>query len=150
MKGQHSGNNVIILMAEDDDGHAELIIEHLREAGVQNEIRHFHDGREVLDFFYGTGSVGPAYQTGQAYLLLLDIRMPKVSGTEVLRQLKADDRFRKLPVIMVTTTDDPREISSCHALGCNVYVTKPVVFSAFADALRRLGLFLLIIRVPEL
>ncbi len=81
-------------------------------------------------------------------LLLLDIKMPKVDGVEVLRQLKADPRTNTIPVIMLTTTDDPRKVRRCYELGCNVYITKPVDYQAFIEAIRRLGLFLQVVQVP--
>ena len=84
------------------------------------------------------------------YLLLLDIRIPKMDGIEVLRQVKQDEELRKLPVIMLTTTDDPREVEVCHNLGCSNYIVKPVDFDKFAEVLSRLGLFLKIVQVPQL
>jgi len=76
--------------------------------------------------------------------------MPKVDGVEVLRRLKQDDRLRKMPVIMLTTTDDPREVTRCHALGCNNYIVKPVDYNKFADAIQNLGLFISLVEIPEL
>ena len=137
-----------ILIAEDDDGHALLMEELLRETGIHNPIRRFRDGQETLDFLHrAEGADG--LESGRAYLLLLDIRMPRVDGVEVLRQLKADPRLREIPVIMLTTTDDPREVQSCYQLGCNCYITKPVEFSQFAGVLKSLGLFLMIVQVPR-
>jgi CheY-like chemotaxis protein len=81
-------------------------------------------------------------------LLLLDINMPRVDGIEVLRRLKADARTNAIPIIILTTTDDPREIERCYQLGCSVYVTKPVEYTAFIEAINRLGLFLQVVRVP--
>jgi CheY-like chemotaxis protein len=86
----------------------------------------------------------------ETYLVLLDIRMPKVDGIEVLRRLKADPEFRKLPVIMLTTTEDSREVERCHELGCSVYIQKPVDYDRFAEAIRRLGLFVPLLLVPPL
>lgn len=82
------------------------------------------------------------------FLILLDIRMPKVDGIEVLRRLKADPILHRLPVIMLTTTDDTREVERCHELGCNVYIQKPVDYDKFAEAIRRLGLFVMLLLVP--
>jgi len=142
---------VVILIAEDDDGHAELIQDNLLEAGLKNEIIRFHNGRDALDFFYGEpGGDTARCEKGQAYLMLLDIRMPKVDGVEVLRQLKSDPELKNMPVIMLTTTDDPREIRTCYNLGCSCYVTKPVDYRKFAEMLSRLGLFLLVVQVPDL
>jgi CheY-like chemotaxis protein len=136
-----------ILIVEDDEGHAILIRENLEMAGLKNPIRHFRDGQAILDFFFDrTGRAQPVPEG--AYLLLLDIRMPKVDGIEVLRRLKSDPELRKLPVIMLTTTDDTREVDRCHALGCNVYIQKPVDYDRFAEAIRRLGQFVSLLIVP--
>jgi CheY-like chemotaxis protein len=134
-----------ILIVDDDEGHAILIRENLEAAGLSNQIRHFRDGQAVLDFFFRER---PAL--GDSFLVLLDIRMPKVDGIEVLRRLKADPHLRKLPVIMLTTTDDSREIVRCHDLGCNVYMQKPVDYDRFSEAIRRLGGFVPFLQVPRL
>ncbi|MGR3292379.1 MAG: response regulator [Candidatus Scalindua sp.] len=138
-----------IIIAEDDEGHATLIMKNLKRAGFRNNFLHFKDGQEVLDFLFESGE-GPHRISGKSYLLLLDIRMPKVDGVEVLRQIKEDPELSKMPVIMVTTTDDPREIENCHNLGCNVYITKPVDYEHFTDAIKTLGLFLKVVRVPKI
>jgi len=111
----------VILIVEDDEGHAILIRENLEAAGLNNRMLHFRDGQAALDFFFKPGA-DPAFASGQMYLVLLDIRMPKVDGIEVLRRLKTDASLRKLPVIMLTTTDDTREVERCHQLGCSVYI----------------------------
>lgn len=136
-----------ILIVEDDEGHAILIRENLEMAGLKNPIRHFRDGQAVLDFFFDRDGRTRPPQDGP-YLVLLDIRMPKVDGIEVLRRLKSDPELRKLPVVMLTTTDDTREVERCHALGCNVYIQKPVDYDKFAEAIRRLGLFVSLLLVP--
>lgn len=149
-----NGKPVTILIAEDDDGHAELISDNLVEAGINNPIIRFRNGQEALDFFFDESPSGPGCAAlarripGRAYLLLLDIRMPKVNGVEVLRQIKADRRLKSMPVIMLTTTDDPREIQNCYALGCSCYVTKPVDYQQFSEMLKRLGLFLMVMQAP--
>ena len=132
-----------ILIVDDDEGHAILIRENLEAADAKNRIRHFCDGQAVLDFF----SNGP-HVADERYLVLLDIRMPKVDGIEVLRRLKADPELRKLPIIMLTTTDDTREVERCHELGCSVYIQKPIDYDKFAEAIRRLGLFVPLMLVP--
>ena len=144
-----AAGELTVLIAEDDDGHAELIMDNLREAGVLNRMRRFKDGQETLDFFFAQDAERKR-EKGRAYLLLLDIRMPKVDGVEVLRRIKADPEFRDLPIVMLTTPDDPREIKNCYSLGCNCYVTKPVQYDRFAEMLRRLGLFVVIVQVPGL
>jgi CheY-like chemotaxis protein len=138
----------VILIVEDDEGHAILIRENLGAAGLNNRMEHFRDGQAVLDFFFKPGAK-PAHEPGQMYLVLLDIRMPKVDGIEVLRRLKADANLRKLPVIMLTTTDDTREVERCHQLGCSVYIQKPVDYDKFAEAIRRLGMFVTLMLVPS-
>ncbi len=139
----------VILIVEDDEGHAILIRENLEAAGLNNHMLHFRDGQAALDFFFKPGA-DPACVPGQMYLVLLDIRMPKVDGIEVLRRLKADASLRKLPVIMLTTTDDSREVERCHQLGCSVYIQKPVDYEKFAEAIRRLGMFVTLMLMPPL
>lgn len=142
---------VVILIAEDDDGHAELIQDNLQESGLRNTIIRFRNGQEALDFFYGgPDSDASRCEKGQAYMMLLDIRMPKVDGVEVLRRIKSDPALKSMPIIMLTTTDDPREIDTCYSLGCSCYVAKPVDYPKFAEVLSRLGLFLLVVQVPDL
>lgn len=138
-----------ILMAEDDDGHAILIEENLKKGGVVTPILRFTDGQEVLDFLEGKLN-SPKFDNKESYLLLLDIRMPKVDGVEVLKQIKENPKLRKLTVIMLTTTDDPREIQRCHALGCNNYIQKPGSFEKFSTAIKTLGRFLSLLQLPSL
>lgn len=145
MSGRH--RELVILLAEDDPGHAVLVQENLRDAGVVNPVRHVTDGQEALDYIRCEGAFRGRQANGPL-LVLLDINMPRVDGVEVLRQLKADPRSVHLPVIMLTTTDDPREVKRCYDLGCSSYVTKPVEYGRFVEAIRRLGLFLSIVEVP--
>ena len=142
-------NDVNILIAEDDEGHATLIIRNLRKAGLVNKIIHFYDGEEILNFLQKKGN-GPVRDDNAVYLTLLDIQMPKIDGLEVLRQIKSDADLKKMPVIIVTTTDDPKEISVCHELGCNCYVSKPIDYDKFIYAINQLGLFLKVVQVPDL
>ncbi len=139
----------VILIAEDDEGHFELIKRSLQRAGVCNEILRFADGQETLDFLFVRGD-GPKREPDKEYLLLLDIRMPKIDGVEVLEKVKKDSELKKIPVIMLTTTDDPRTIERCHNLGCSVYIVKPVEYQDFADAVRKVGLLLSVVEVPQI
>ena len=139
---------LIILLAEDDEGHAYLIRQNLEAAGIANEVVHVPDGQEALDYVRCQGAYAGRVPNGPL-LLLLDINMPRVDGVEVLRRLKADPKTVELPVIMLTTTDDPREVKRCYELGCSSYVTKPVEYEKFVEAIRRLGLFLAIVQVPR-
>ena len=140
--------DVVVLIADDDIGHARLIEKNLQRAGLHNSIVRFENGQEILDYLFRRGSRSRG--TDLSYLLLLDIRMPKVDGTEVLRQIKNDPELKKIPVLMLTTTDDPREVERCHALGCNNYVVKPVDYDKFSDAIKQLGLFISLVQVPEI
>ena len=137
---------VSIIMIEDDEGHARLIEKNIRRAGISNELRHFLDGGTALDFLFNH-SDGPV-QNGPA-LVLLDLNLPDMSGTDILQRIKSDDALKRTPVVVLTTTDDKVEIQRCYDLGCNVYITKPVNYENFADAIRQLGLFLSVIQVPD-
>ncbi len=139
---------VTILLAEDDDGHAQLVQRNLERAGLLNGFLRVRDGQELLDCL---SSRGDSHQQtlAEALVVLLDINMPRIDGVEALRQIKANPQMHRIPVIMLTTTDDPREIDRCYELGCNVYITKPVEYEGFIDAIRRLGLFLQIVQRPR-
>jgi CheY-like chemotaxis protein len=147
MNGEH--REVVILIAEDDAGHARLIEKNLTRAGLHNPIQRFDNGQAVLDFLFRRASQ-PWRVSETPYLLLLDIRMPQVDGIEVLRQVKEHPELRKVPVIMLTTTDDPREVERCHAIGCSSYIVKPVDYDKFAEAIKSLGLYLSLVKVPEI
>lgn len=148
MSATHGTRHITILITEDDDGHAELIRELLAEVGVLNPILRFRDGQELVDFLSGTGSQQAPRGT-EGFLLLLDIRMPRLNGLETLRIIKGNETWRTIPTIMLTTTDDPHEIRQCYDAGCNFYITKPIEFERFTEVLRNIGLFLLIVQVPK-
>ncbi len=149
MNKSNMTREVLILIADDDDGHARLIEKNLARAGLHNPTHRFQNGQQALDFFF-TKEGAPRYPQDTSFLLLLDIRMPKVDGVEVLRRVKEDAVLRKMPVIMLTTTDDPREVERCHALGCNSYIVKPVDYDKFAEAIKNLGLYISLVEVPEI
>jgi len=136
-------NAVTIVMIEDDEGHARLIEKNIVRAGVKNQILHFATGSAGLDHLqrhnHGTGGL----------LILLDLNLPDMTGIDILQTIKADDALKKVPVIVLTTTDDKREIERCYDLGCSVYITKPVEYEQFAHAIRQLGLFFSVIQIPE-
>ncbi|TKD51148.1 response regulator [Sphingomonas baiyangensis] len=137
---------VNIVMVEDDEGHARLIEKNIRRAGISNTIRHFTDGTTALDYLFHAPE-GPAIN-GPA-LVLLDLNLPDMSGIDILGRIKGHERLKRTPVVVLTTTDDKVEIQRCYDLGCNVYITKPVNYESFADAIRQLGLFLSVMQVPE-
>jgi len=139
--------SVGIVMIEDDEGHARLIEKNIRRAGILNDIKHFTDGGQALHHLFEAAD-GPA-KSGPA-LVLLDLNLPDMSGTDILSRIKAEDSpLKRTPVVVLTTTDDKVEIQRCYDLGCNVYITKPVNYESFAQAIRQLGLFLSVIQVPE-
>lgn len=138
---------VTILLVDDDEGHIELVRRNLQRSGITNPIIALTTGSQALDYVFQrdayTGRAG-----GGGMLVLLDINMPGIDGVEVLRQIKADANTRKIPVMMLTTTDDPREVNRCYEFGCNVYITKPVDSAAFIEAIRRLGLLITVVSLP--
>lgn len=135
---------VTILLIEDDPGHARLIERNLRRGHVANEIRRLSDGQAAVDYLFGEGLEHPL-----PLLILLDLNLPGLSGFQVLERLKAERRTKHIPVIILTTTDNPQDIERCYALGCNVYITKPVAYAQFSEAIRQLGLFLSVVKVPS-
>jgi CheY-like chemotaxis protein len=137
---------VNIVMIEDDEGHARLIEKNIRRAGISNTIHHFTDGTSALRFLYEAPE-GPV-KNGPS-LILLDLNLPDMSGTDILARIKSDGPLKRTPVVVLTTTDDKVEIQRCYDLGCNVYITKPVNYENFAEAIKQLGLFLSVIQVPE-
>lgn len=140
---------VKIIITEDDQGHATLIKKNLRRAGIKNDIIHFSDGQTTLDYLKKEGD-GPKRKSGIPHLLLLDLKMPGISGLDVLKQIKEDDELKKIPVIILTTTDNEVEIEKCHKLGCSNYVTKPVAYDKFIETIKQLGLFLSIVQIPNI
>ena len=137
---------LIILIAEDDEGHSELIMDGLESSGICNKTILFSNGEDAWKFLSGTADK-EVRDKSKSYLLLLDINMPKMDGIEVLKRMKAHDDLKEIPVMMLTTTDDPREVEACYKLGCNIYITKPVDFKKFAETLKRLGLFIQVVKI---
>jgi DNA-binding response OmpR family regulator len=138
---------VTIIMIEDDEGHGRLIEKNIRRAGVNNEILPFQNGSDVMNFMFGADGTGQTSK-GRAYLVLLDLNLPDMSGIDILKKIKENEHLKRSPVIVLTTTDDEVEIQRCYDLGCNVYITKPVNYESFANAIRQLGLFFSVIQVP--
>lgn len=138
---------MVILLAEDDEAHALLVKKNIARAGIVNQIVHVTDGQQAVDYIRRSGPFADRPIKGPL-LAVLDINMPRLDGIEVLSQVKADESTARIPVIMLTTTDDPREVERCYEAGCSVYVTKPVEYDAFVEAVKRLGLFLHVVQVP--
>lgn len=141
------GREVTIVMVEDDEGHARLIERNIRRAGVNNEIVPFQDGGTALDYILGEDRSG-APSEGRHLLILLDLNLPDMTGIDILERVKGNPLTRHLPVVILTTTDDEAEVKRCYDLGANVYITKPVEYESFANAIRQLGLFFSVMQVP--
>jgi CheY-like chemotaxis protein len=143
-----SVQEVKILLVEDDPGHARLIEKNLRRSNITNEIITVSDGQQALDCLFGEGEyVGK--ERPAPLLVLLDLNLPVLDGYQVLERMKADERTKHIPVVILTTTDDAREVTRCYELGCNVYITKPVDYEQFCEAICKLGLFLSVVTVPN-
>jgi Response regulator containing a CheY-like receiver domain and an HD-GYP domain len=131
-----------IIITDDDDGHAELIREGLVNSGIGKSFIRFSNGEDLWNFLTGKKLNHVSYDSRKTYVVLLDINMPRLDGIEVLQRIKEHAILRRIPVIILTTTDDPAEVERCYGYGCNVYITKPVDFSLFTETLHRLGQFL--------
>jgi len=139
---------VNMLLVEDDLGHARLIQKNLRRANINNEITLLTDGQQAIDYLFKEGDYSDS-EHGAPLLVLLDLNLPVLDGYQVLQRMKQDSRTKRIPVIMLTTTDDAREVTRCYDLGCNVYITKPVDYNHFSEAIRKIGLFLSVVSVPS-
>ena len=147
MNAPGSGKPVVVVMIEDDEGHARLIERNVRRAGINNQIIAFTNGTDALNFLLGPDGSGEANRYS-AFLILLDLNLPDMTGVDILAKLKENEHLRPAPVIVLTTTDDQREIQRCYDLGASVYITKPLDYEGFANAILQLGLFLSIIQLP--
>lgn len=139
---------VTLIMVEDDHGHARLIEKNIRRAGINNEIIAFTDGTSALEYLFGPDGSGEVSARRQ-FLVLLDLNLPDMTGVDIIAKIKGNAHLKRAPVVVLTTTDDAREIQRCYDVGANVYITKPVTYEGFANAVRQLGLFFSVIQVPE-
>lgn len=139
---------VTIIMIEDDEGHARLIEKNIRRAGVANEIVPFTNGTDAIAYLLGPDGTG-LVNKGRQLLVLLDLNLPDMTGIDILEKVKGNEHTRRSPVVVLTTTDDQREIQRCYDLGANVYITKPVDYDGFANAIKQLGLFFSVMQIPE-
>lgn len=135
-----------LVVIEDNEGHALLIQKNLARSGIGNYIVHLKDGTKALEYFFDAKTQDRNYEKT---LVLLDLHLPGIDGYEVLRRLKESEQTRMIPVIILTTTDNPEEINRCYKLGCNVYVTKPLQYDQFSIAIRELGLVLAVVELPK-
>jgi CheY-like chemotaxis protein len=137
---------VTIVIVEDDPGHARLIERGLRRAHITNDVVILRDGQEALAYLFPEPEIEDPPNV--PYLILLDLGLPIVDGYVVLERVKRDERTQHIPVIMLSTVDVPADIERCYALGCNVYMTKPVEETTFVEAIRQVGLCMSIVQIP--
>lgn len=144
-------NTVEILLAEDNQHDAELTIRELRKHNMANKLVHVKDGEEALDFIFGNGSYSSRKDSIHfPKVILLDIQMPKVNGIEVLQIIKSDPRTMAIPVVILTSSKENPDVKRCYELGANSYIVKPVNFESFAESIRNLGFYWLLMNQPPL
>ena len=139
---------VEILLVEDDQNDAKLTIRALTKSKMINNLIHLNDGAEALDFLYGTGQFAERDPDNFPKVILLDLKMPKVDGWEVLKKIKSDEKMKKIPVVVLTSSKESPDIDKCYALGANSYIVKPVVFENFVKAVQEIGFYWLLLNQP--
>ncbi|HET6421958.1 MAG TPA: response regulator [Geobacteraceae bacterium] len=142
------GDNRWIMLVEDNADDEELTIRAFRKNNIMNEIIVARDGAEALDFLHATGVHACRDPRNLPTIILLDLKLPKVDGIEVLRRLRADDRTKLVPVVILTSSNEDRDIVDGYTSGCNSYIRKPVDFHSFSDAVKTLGLYWLLLNEP--
>jgi two-component system response regulator len=140
--------NKTILLVEDNEDDIELTLRAFAKSGVANEIVVVRDGEEALNYLFATGAFGARDPKALPEVVLLDLKLPKVDGLGVLRKLRADERTRRLPVVVLTSSNEERDVFSSYDLGANSFVRKPVDFAQFLEAARQLGLYWLVLNEP--
>ena len=138
----------IILLVEDNPDDEALTLRALKKNNIQNEVVVARDGEEALNYLFGDAGAGSGKKHPLPMVVLLDLKLPKVDGLEVLRRIRADSRTRLLPVVILTSSKEEQDLSSGYSLGANSYVRKPVDFTQFVEAVRQLGLYWLILNEP--
>ena len=141
-------DKVEILLVEDNPTDAELCTRALREHNLANELTWVKDGAEALDFLFREGAYAGRNSVETLKVVLLDLRLPKVNGLEVVRRMKSDDRTKSLPVVVLTSSKEDRDIAESYRLGVNSYISKPVSFEAFSETVAKLGLYWLVVNRP--
>jgi two-component system, response regulator len=138
----------VILLVEDNPDDEALTMRALKKSGIADEIIVARDGAEALDYLFGTGPYAGRNLSLMPPLTLLDLKLPKIDGLEVLRRLRNDERTRNLPVVILTSSKEEQDLRNCYELGCNSYIRKPVDFTQFAETVRQLGLYWLALNEP--
>lgn len=141
-------DDVEILLVEDNRSDAELAIMALQERNLANKLVWVKDGAEALDFIFATGAYASRQVENRPKVVLLDLQLPKVNGFEVLRRLKADERTRRIPVVMLTSSKEDRDLAASYDLGVNSYISKPVDFDEFSKKVSELGFYWLLVNRP--
>lgn len=141
-------NRVEILLVEDNENDAELTLRALKKRNLANRIRWVKDGAAALDYFFGPDPAAALTVLQQPKLVLLDLKLPKVDGLEVLRRLKADERTKAIPVVVMTSSNQEPDIAQCYQLGANSYIVKPVEFDGFSETVAQLGMYWLLLNQP--
>jgi CheY-like chemotaxis protein len=141
-------SNKTILLVEDNPDDEALAIRALKRHHISNEIIVAHDGVEALDYLFGTGVYAGRDISVKPTVVLLDLKLPRIDGIEVLRRLREDERTKLLPVVVLTTSNEEQDMLNSYSLGCNSYIRKPVNFIEFTEAVRQLGMYWLLINEP--
>ena len=140
-----------ILLIEDNPDDIELTLRAFKKNNIMNEIIVKSDGQEALDFFFGENGIVEKKNEGLPILILLDLKLPKIDGVEVLKKLRTDERTKLIPVVVLTSSKESADLLSCYRLGCNSYIRKPVSFTQFTEMVKQLGFYWLIMNeVPRL
>jgi CheY-like chemotaxis protein len=141
-------DRVEILLVEDNPTDAELCIRSLKKHNLANQLVWVKDGAEALDFLYARGEFAGRDPDNRPKVMMLDLRLPKVDGLEVLKEVKSDKRLATIPIVVLTSSQEDRDVVESYQLGANSFVSKPVEFDAFADAVAKLGLYWMLINKP--
>ena len=141
-------NEIEILLVEDNMSDAEMTIRALKKNNLGHKMFHVKDGEEALEFIFATGKYQERTAENTPKVILLDLKMPKVNGIEVLQKIRSDDRTKKIPVVVLTSSNEEPDIQECYRLGVNSYVVKPVQFEKFIKAVSELGLYWLLVNQP--
>lgn len=144
----NANETVELLLVEDSDTDAELCIRALKRHNLANRLEWVKDGAEALAFLFGTGSYAGRGREGGPRVILLDLRLPKVDGLEVLRRVKTEERTRAIPIVVLTSSQEERDVVESYRLGVNSFISKPVEFETFAAVVAQLGLYWLVVNRP--
>lgn len=138
-------NQIEILLVEDNPADAELTLKALKNKNLANNVLLIDDGEKALDFIFAEGQYNKRNIVNQPKVILLDLKLPKVSGIEILKRIKSDDRTKKIPIVVLTSSQEEKDMVESYELGVNSYIVKPVKFNSFIDAVSEIGLYWLLL-----